>query len=504
MERLSLLDLGIILGYNLAVVALGCGFFRRSRTSERFMAAGRAVPGWAVGLSLFGSYVSSISFLANPGKAYGGDWNASVFAFSMPLAAWIAARWFVPFYRAAGAVSGYEHLERRFGAWARTYAVLCFLLYQIVRLGTILYLLALALEPLLGPDVKAIILAAAAVVVVYPLLGGAEAWIWTGVLQGLLLLGGVAACVVSLLAGMPGGPEDVVRIALEEDKLKLGSFDPGDLSQSTFWVVLLYGLVTHLQNFGVDQSYSQRYITAASPRAAARSIWIGTWMFIPVSLSFFFIGTALFAFYRAQPGLLPPEIGGAPDRVFPFFIGTQLPAGVTGLVIAAICAAAMDSNLTSSATLFLCDLYRRYLRPGAGEREALRVLRLSTLGFGAASTAVALGMVRLARDDKTLDVWWDLAGAASGGVLGLFLLGLLCRRAGGGAALLGVACGVPLILWIAFSRSLPESLKAYRCPFHSLLALVFGTVVILAVGAAAAYFPRRAWKRAAVEEAGAP
>jgi SSS family solute:Na+ symporter len=482
MERLSLLDVSIILGYNLALVVLGLGFWRRSRTSERYMAAGRSVPGWAVGLSLFGSYVSSISFLANPGKAFGGDWSAAVFAFSMPLAAWIAARWFVPFYRASGAVSAYEHLEQRFGAWARTYAVVCFLLYQTARLGTILYLLALALDPLLGWGVPAIILATAVVVIVYPIFGGAEAWIWTGVLQGLLLVGGVVACVVVLLAGMPEGPAQVVRVGAAEGKFALGSLGPG-VSQATFWVILVYGLVTHLQNFGVDQSYTQRYITADSDRAATRSVWIGTWMFIPVSLTFFFIGTALFVFYRTQPGLLPDGLAAAPDKVFPHFIGTQLPSGATGLVIAAICAAAMDSNLTCSATLFLCDIYRRYLRPAASEKESLRVLRLATLGFGVASTLVALWMIR-AR--TALDVWWELAGAASGGTLGLFLLGRLCPRARGGAALCGVACGVLVILWIAFSQHLPDSLAWLRSPFHGFLALVLGTGTILATGAMAA------------------
>ncbi|NLE39775.1 MAG: sodium:solute symporter, partial [Pirellulaceae bacterium] len=120
---LPYLDLVVLLGYLAGVVGLGCWFVRSSRGTEAFMAADRSLPGWAVGLSIFGTYVSSISFLANPGKAYAGNWNSFVFGLSLPLAAWIAVRYFVPFYRDGGVISAYEHLETRFGVWARTYAV---------------------------------------------------------------------------------------------------------------------------------------------------------------------------------------------------------------------------------------------------------------------------------------------------------------------------------------------------------------------------------------------
>jgi SSS family solute:Na+ symporter len=489
LNSLPLLDLAVIVGYNLAVIALGFGFLKRSSSSERFMSAGRSLPGWAVGLSIFGSYVSSISFLANPGKAYADNWNASVLAFSMPLAALIAVIWFVPFYRRSGEISAYQHLERRFGPWARTYAVVCFLLMQLARLGTILYLLALALQPLLGVSVGTIIVVMGILVTIYPFVGGTEAVIWTGALQAVVLMAGAAACVWALLAGMPEGPGQVFETALAAEKFSLGSFDRTAIGVSTFWVVLYYGFVTHLQNFGIDQAYVQRYITAKSDPAAQRSIWLGTILFIPVSLMFFFIGTALFAFYRVNPGLLPATDPGNPgepfkaDAVFPHFIAHQLPPGVTGLVIAAICAAAMDSNLNCTATLILEDLYRRYLKPLSTERESLWVLRTSTLVMGALSTAVGLAMQHV---KTALDAWWQLAGIFSGGMLGLFLLGLISRRAGRAAGLAGLATGVLLILWLTFSPSLPDDLAAFKSPFHSFLTPVLGTVSVLGVGLAVA------------------
>lgn len=147
-SQLLPIDAFVLAAYLAGVVGVGLWFGRKGRTAAEYTAAGGALPGWAVGLSIFGTYVSSISFLALPGKAFGGDWNPFVFSLTIPLTAWIAVRYFVPFYRRGGSISAYHHLEQRFGAWARTYAVLCYLLTQLARMATILYLLALTLKPL--------------------------------------------------------------------------------------------------------------------------------------------------------------------------------------------------------------------------------------------------------------------------------------------------------------------------------------------------------------------
>lgn len=475
----------MLLVYLGATVGLGSWFVVRSRTSERFMAAGRSLPGWAVGLSIYGSYVSSISFLANPGKAYAENWNPLVFALSLPLATWLAVRYFVPFYRRGAEVSAYHHLEHRFGPWARTYAVVCYLLMQVARLGTIMYLLALALQPLLGLEIKTLIVGIGILITIYPLLGGTEGVIWAGVAQSLIMTSGPLVCLALILFGLPQGPAQVFSVALEHHKFSLGSLSPS-LTGPTVWVVLMYGLTTNLQNFGIDQSYVQRYLTAKSDRDAAKSVWMGGWFYIPISALFLLIGTALFAFYQTQPQLLPA--GTKADAVFPHFIATQLPPGVTGLLIAAIAAAAMDSNLNCCATLVLRDVYQRYLRPQASEREAMRVLHGTVLFFGAASTAAALAMISI---KSALDTWWKLAGIASGGMLGLFLLGRLSRRAGNRAAQAGVASGVLVILWMTFSPKWQGPLLPFKSPFHDFMTIVFGTLAILIVGLAARLLQRK-------------
>ena len=476
-------DMFVLFVYMAGMVSLGCWFVRRSRSTEGFMAASRSLPGWAVGLSIFGTYVSSISFLANPGKSFIDNWNPFVFSLSLPLAAWIAVRFFVPYYRSGNSISAYEHLEIRFGSWARTYAVVCYLLTQLARMGTIMYLVALSLAPLTGWDIRTIILVTGILATIYTLFGGIEAVIWTDVIQSIVLTGGIVLCIALLIFGMPGGPGQIFCIATENNKFSLGSFAPS-LSQSTFWVVLLYGLFINLQNFGIDQTFVQRYITAKNDREACKSIWLSTLLYLPISAALFFIGTALFSFYTAQPDLLPQAIDVAhkPDAVFPHFIVTEIPAGMTGFLLAAILAAAMssvDSSLNSSATLILCDVYKRYLRPSAAERESMCVLYASTLLFGVVGTSTALALIRV---KSALDAWWNLQGILSGGMLGLFLLGIIAKRAKSPAAMIGVSVGLLVICWMTISPSWTGELAFLASPFHNSMIIVIGTLTIFFIG----------------------
>jgi len=480
-SSLPIADILVLLVYLAGTMTLGLWFGRKGLNTDQFMAAGRKVPAWAVGLSIFGTYVSSISFLALPGKAFAANWNAFAFSLSIPVTTWIAVKYFVPFYRKSGEVSAYQHLEHRFGPWARTYAVVCYLLTQLARMGTILYLLALALAPLTGWSMATIILCAGLLVVVYTLVGGMEAVIWTDVVQSIVFIVGAAACVFILLAGMPQGPGQLFTIAAANHKFSLGSFG-ADLSRATFWVVLLNGLFINLQNFGIDQSYVQRYQTAKTGRAAARSVWLGALLYLPISAIFFFIGTGLFSFYTARPELLGAvDAVNKPDSVFPHFIVAQLPIGLTGLVIASIFAAAqstVSSSINCSATLILCDFYKRHFNPAATERQAMRVLRVASLFVGLAGTGMALAMMEI---KSALDTWWNLASIFSGGMLGLFLLGLL-SRANNRAAAIGVTTGVLMIAWMTFSQEWTGGLEQFRSPFHKLLIVVVSTLTILVIG----------------------
>mgnify|MGYP000549865868 CR=1 FL=1 len=464
---MHIIDIIVFLLFTGGVVAFGCSFFKKKGTSEEFTSAGRSLPGWVVGMSIFATYVSSISYLGYPGKAFSGDWNAFVFSLSIPIASYFAARYFVPFYRSQDSISAYSFLENRFGPWARIYASSCYLLTQIARTGSILYLLALPMNVLLGWNIQTIIIVTSVAIVLYSMLGGMKAVIWTEAIQGIILIGGALVCMFILLFDMPGGPVQTFSIAMEDGKFSLGSFG-SSLSESTFWVCLIYGVFTNLQNYGIDQSYVQRYHTAKNEKEAKFSALFGGYLFIPVSAVFFMIGTGLYAFYKVHPGVLPDGVGA--DYVFPFFIVNELPVGLTGLLIASIFAAGMSTiatSVTSSSTIILTDYYQRF-RKHAGNRERMLVLKLSSVGVGVAGILVAFAFMSV---QSALDAWWALASIFSGGMLGLFLLGYISRKARNFDAVLGVVCGVILVCWIVIS------------PFvHANLAIVFGTLLIFLVG----------------------
>ena len=464
---MHIIDIIVFLLFTGGVVAFGCSFFKKKGTSEEFTSAGRSLPGWVVGMSIFATYVSSISYLGYPGKAFSGDWNAFVFSLSIPIASYFAARYFVPFYRSQDSISAYSFLENRFGPWARIYASSCYLLTQIARTGSILYLLALPMNVLLGWNIQTIIIVTSVTIVLYSMLGGMKAVIWTEAIQGIILIGGALVCMFILLFDMPEGPAQTFSIAMEDGKFSLGSFG-SSLSESTFWVCLIYGVFTNLQNYGIDQSYVQRYHTAKNEKEAKFSALFGGYLFIPVSAVFFMIGTGLYAFYKVHPGILPDGVGA--DYVFPFFIVNELPVGLTGLLIASIFAAGMSTiatSVTSSSTIILTDYYQRF-RKHAGNRERMLVLKLSSVGVGVAGILVAFAFMSV---QSALDAWWALASIFSGGMLGLFLLGYISRKARNFDAVLGVVCGVILVCWIVIS------------PFvHANLAIVFGTLLIFLVG----------------------
>lgn len=473
---LTWLDGTILVTYLTVLVAWGCGFARRTQTADDFMSAGRGFPAWVVGLSMFGTFVSSITFLGNPGIAYAGNWNPWVFALSLPFAAWVSTRYFVPHYRALGTLSAYEHLEARFGAWARTYCVVCYLLTQIWRLGSGTYLLAVALDGLTGINLPTLIVLCGIVITIYPFFGGTEGVIWTGVVQTVVLIGGAALALGLLLFGVPGGPVEVVWTGWEQGKLSLGPYDSG-LATQTFWATLCFGFFTNLQNFGIDQSYVQRYQTAASETAARRSVWMSALGYVPLSAGFLLIGTALFVYYRAGMHALPADLKA--DQVFPYFIQTGLPLGVRGLLLAAVCSSAMDSNLNCCATLYLCDIHLRYFRPHADEGEKLRVLRGTILTIGLLAMIAALSMMSV----KTLlDHWWKSASIFSGGMLGLYLLGRFVPRATPVAALGGAVAGIAVILWITLFPQTAAAPDWWRSPFHPYWAIVGGTTTIFVVG----------------------
>jgi SSS family solute:Na+ symporter len=488
------IDLIVFFIYLIGITLFGGSFFKKNRSSSSFTLGDSNIPAWVIAMSIFATFVSSISFLALPGNAYLTNWNAFVFSLSIPFALWIAVKYFVPLYRKINSPSAYTFLENRFGPWARIYVSICYLLTQIMRVGTILYLLALAFHAVIGWNIAAIIIITGIVVALYSLLGGFQAVVWTDAIQGIILISGALVSAVYILINMPEGVSQLFSIAAEHHKFSLGNFS-SNLSEPTFWVVLVYGIFINLQNYGIDQNYVQRYMASKTEKEAKRSAFWGGMIYVPVSAVFIFIGTALFSFYHSGAATLPAFLQQADssDRIFPYFMVHQLPVGVTGLLIASVFAAGMSSvssSFNSSATVFLTDYYRRYSKEPVSDKKAVKVLYISSLIISLLGILVAIAMINV---KSALDTWWKLASIFSGGMLGLFLLGAFSRITKSTGALIGVIAGIIVILWLSLTPLIwgPQALASH---IHSFLSIVFSTIAIVFVGFLASWMINKARK----------
>ncbi len=506
MKTLPVIDLLVIIGYLVAMIAVGVYFSRKTNNAAQFTTASGRIPGWAIGMSLYATFLSSNTFLGVPGKAFGANWNSFVFSLSMPLAAWVATRYFVPFYRHTGEVSAYTHLEHRFGPWARTYAVICFLFTQLARMGSIFFGIALSLQALTGYDMATIMLVVGSCIIIYTVLGGMEAVIWTEVVQGVVKTAGALIILWLVVRGLSGGMSHILSIGQADHKFSLGSFAP-DFTQPTFWVVLLYGFFMNLNNFGMDQNYVQRYHTTTSSREAARSVWLCVYLYVPISLLFFFIGSALYAYYQTNPDLLNAvrfqvaaerlpngsqaairqlagtlSVADIGDKVMPHFMVNKVPAGLLGLIVAAIMSAAMStisSGMNASATVFSVDIYQRYINPNLTPKNSLRLLYIATTCFGMLGMLTGIAMIGV---KSVLDIWWLLSGIFAGGMLGLFLLGIISRQTGNAEAFTATVIGVLMIIWLTFSVQLPDMYGYLRNPLNQNMTMVVGTLTIFLTG----------------------
>lgn len=513
------IDWAVLLAYFAGMMALGLFFWNKNKSADQFTAGGRSLPGWLCGLSIFATYLSSISYLALPGKSFVANWNFFLFSLALPFAAFVAVKWFVPLYRNSGEVSAYSLLENRFGLWARIFASCFYLLFQIARSGVVMYLMALPMAVLFGWDIRLLIVVTGVVVTGYSFVGGIVAVIWADAIQAIVLLAGALLALAVLLSGMPGGIAEIIEIGTAENKFSLGDATLLNISESTIWVVLIFGLFDNIRNFGIDQSYVQRYIAAKSDSEAAKSVWIGALLYIPVSALFFFMGSSLYAYYESHPeqttevrqivteqrlmqrgldvdsanyqveydktiaSLEPKDLG---DRVFPHFIAANLPVGLRGLLIAAIFAAAMSTvstSLNSSATLVFSDFYQRLYRKESSDRQQVNVLRRATIVWGIMGTVMALSLVRLTQ--SALDTWWTLSSVLGAGIVGLFLMGLLVPNLKSKAAAGVMTFGMVVIAWMTLSiaDTWPQSLDAFRSPFHKFLIIVVGPLAMILLGA---------------------
>jgi len=470
------IDSIIILLYLVTLLFLGGAFFKKNKSVTRFTLGSGNTPSWVVTFSIFATFVSSISYLALPGSAFSGNWNPFVFSLSLPIAAVIAVKYFIPVYRKMNSPSAYTYMAHRFGPWARTYTAACYLLTQLMRIGTILFLLALALNAILGWDLFWVIVLTGIFVALYAVLGGIEAVMWADAIQGIILIVGAIACVFFMANSIPGGIAEIFSIGTEQEKFSLGPYTT-DITLPTFWVVLVYGVFINLQNFGIDQNYIQRYMVLPTEKEAKKAAFFGGLLYLPVSAVFLFIGTALFVYYQNTAHILPSDFPA--DQVFPYFIANALPVGLSGLLVAAIFAAGMSTistSFNSMATVFYIDFYQKG-NANVHESKAIKALYGVSFVIGSLGILIALAMIDV---KGVLDTWWKFASIFSGGMLGLFILGISTTKEGKNIPILATVLGVLTLLWATLSASFPAYSLGIK--LHPYLAIVLSTCTLVVVG----------------------
>ena len=467
--QLHPLDLTVLIVYFALMLLLGFYFSRGNNSTEQYFLGGRNFSGWVIGLSLVGTSISSITFLAYPGDAFKTNWLRFLPNLMLPIVVIIAAYYFLPKLRRNNAVTAYEFLEDRFGPPIRVYAALAFLLAQIARISMILYLISLVIQTITGLDAQYSVIIAGVFVVAYTVLGGIEAVVWTDVIQTIVLISGGLFCLGTIISQVPGGLTTIIETAWSADKLSVGDFSSTgyqaanwgfSLTHKTALMMLLIGLISWLTEYSSNQNTVQRFCASKSEAEARKAMFICAIVSVPTWAFFMFLGTALWVFFAHFPSPLTTEIldGSAKaEEVLPYFITHYLPHGVVGLVIAAAIAAAMsslDSSINAIATVTTHDIYRRFLKRDLTDQQYLFFARVITVVAGCVMIAGALYLIE-ASTTTLQDTATIITALLAGGLLTIYLIGFFSSRCGTIHIGLGIFATMFYTLWtVASSRNL--------------------------------------------------
>lgn len=435
--------------YLLAMLGMGVYFMRKENGAEDFFKGGGRIPWWAAGISIYATMLSAITYMAIPTKAYTTDWTYYPMLWMILLVSFPVIKYYLPYFRKLNVTSAYEILEQRFNALTRLLASALFCVFMIARMALVLYLPSLALTAVTGIDIYLCIILMGLVTIIYCTMGGVEAVIWGDVVQGLILVGGAIFSVVYLVWNTEGGLAGTLDIALDHDKLRLFDWSCS-WAEPTWWVIIIGGIANNLISYTSDQTVIQRYLTTPDEKSAGRGILVNGVMSVFVSVAFYMIGTGLYTFYKTHPAELDMTMSQA-DAIFPFFMMSQMPAGIAGVLIAAIFAATMStisSNINSVSTAFSIDFFKRF-RKSTTDSQLLVVARWASVVSGLIGLGIALLMATW-NIQSLLDYFNTILGLLTSGLGGLFFMAVFMPRVKGYAALVGFLAGEAVVFWMNF------------------------------------------------------
>lgn len=494
MTTQNTLNLVVVLLYFAVVAGIGFRFARRQTSTEAYFVARRSVPYWAMGLSIFATIISSITFIAYPGAAFKGNWNQLVPGFMALGVLLVIGTTLVSFFRHAVGMSAYEYFEKRFGYAARAYSALGFTAGHFSKMGFVLFTITAAICGMTGWDKYHVILGVGFVTISYTLIGGLEAVIWTEVLQGIVKLAGLVVVIGVLLWIMPGGAGAAFHLASGQDKFSLGSYTLDLSANDNFWVMLCYGAFWYLQKYAADQTLVQRYLVAKNDRDALKGVALGAVLCVPAWAAFMLVGTLLWAYYHLSSATLPAYLldgQGRPiaDEVFPYFLATKIPAGLGGIFMAALCSAAMSSmssDLNCLSAVGVEDYYRR-LRPGSTDRERLAVGKLMVAICGV--VAVGVGVFIARKGESALGLYYAATAIVSAGLAGMFMLAFFSRRANRQGLWIGIVSALVFTAWATLTEGRHPALQlGWSYTWPGVMIGVIAHIMVLVIGWGASWF----------------
>jgi SSS family transporter len=473
--------MAVIVAYLASVTAFGMRFRKQSATLKGYFLAEKTIPWWAISLSIVAAETSTLTIISVPGMAYERDFRFLQLIIGYLVGRVIISLLLIPQYFRGELLTAYQLIERRFGQKLRSLTAGLFLITRAaaegVRVFAVAIVVAIAMGPLLsgfsdsGRDIAAIAIVTV-LTLIYTFKGGMAAVIWTDVVQLAVYVAGTLVGLFTILHLVPGGWHTVHAIAASAGKFRVFDFSWNFYATYTFWSGVVGGAFLTTASHGTDQLIVQRLLASRNQRLATVALLASGVMVLFQFSLFLLIGAMLYAFYT----IFPPAIAFTrADTIFPAFVVTQMPHGISGLLISAILAAAManlSAALNSLSSTTIVDFYSR-LRPNSSEQHRVRLSRISTVFWALLLFALAI-VAR--RGGRVLEAGLSIASVAYGSLLGVFMLGVLTRRASERGAMAGMLAGFlfNLYLW-----------RCTRVPFTWYVAL--GSILTFAIGYAASF-----------------
>ena len=463
---LNHLDLAIIALYLAGITLFGLRFRKKQRSLRDYFLADRNIPWWAIALSIVAAETSTLTIISMPGLAYDSNLTFLQVAIGYVVGRIIISVVLLPHYFRGDLYTAYQLIERRFGTRLRTLTASLFLLTRAAAEGVRVYAVSIVVSIALGTGEVSSIAIITLLTLIYTFEGGLAAVIWTDVVQTAIYIGGTLVGVFTILHLVPGGWPAIHAAAASAGKLRVFDFAPNFWLPYTFWAGLIGGAFFNTASHGTDQLIVQRLLAARNQRQSVTAlISSGVAIFFQFAL-FLIVGVMLWAYYG-----LPSASFGKADYIYPKFIVTRLPHGISGLLIAAILAAAMSNLSAALNSLSSSSMMDFYLRrhPQTDDRTQLRLSRIST--FFWALLLFSLAVLSLHKVARVIEVGLTIASVAYGALLGVFLLGVLTRRASERGSMVGMLFGFGVELYLWLGTKVPWT---WYVPIGTLVTFVIG------------------------------